>query len=82
MPYNNERLVFSMGDRSVCQVQYFDGVQYVLRVAVKCAGSPLYLVYDRYDDGTEYLVTKGYKDQVQRCFYWVDAVNLLEEVMQ
>ena len=64
----------------VFKVEYWDGVQYVLRVA-RCIGPGQYLVFDQYDDGEEFLITKGFRDHVQRVFSQVETVRLLDSVV-
>ena len=70
-----------MANRIMFQVSYFDGIQWVTRVVVGHAAGSVFMVYDRYDDGSEYMITRRDGKDVQRTFPLSEAVNLLESVM-
>ena len=65
----------------VFKVEYWDGIQYVLRIA-RCIAAGAYMVFDRYDDGSEFLITKGFKGHVQNVFSQEETVVLLDSVVQ
>lgn len=64
----------------VFKVEYWDGIQYVIRIA-RCIAPGKYLVFDRYDDGEEFLITKGFKDHVQNVFSQEETVCILDSVV-
>lgn len=67
-------------DRAVFQVEYFDGIQFVLRVAHAVSGDR-FIVYDRYDDGLESLIRRRVNGQMQTTFSQTECVRLLDEVV-
>ena len=68
-------MVSSAAVRDQFWVEYFDGCNDVRRYA-RCIGHNRYLVIDRYDDGTECIISQDHQIE----FNLVDCVRLLEEV--
>ena len=71
-----------MASKVLYGITFFDGIQLVTRCVVAIPGTTRYLVYDRYSDGEEYLITRGFRDHVQNNYKLEEAVQLLEEVAQ
>ena len=59
----------------VFQVEYWNGIQYVLRIA-RCLCPGCYLVFDRYDNGAECLVMEGVKTLLTQA----ETVRVLDAV--
>ena len=64
----------------VRKVTYFNGIEDVTRLLIALSIAGQYQVVDRYDDGTEFIVTRGYKHGVQRVFGLTEASIMLDEV--
>ena len=64
----------------VFKVEYWDGIQYVIRIA-RCLRPGVYLVFDRYDDGQEFLITRSFTDHTQSVFTQEETVCLLDSVV-
>ncbi len=64
----------------VFKVEYWDGCQYVIRVA-RCLRPGWYLVFDCYDNGAEYLITDGAAGHSKTIFSQVETVRILDSVM-
>ena len=73
---------FSMSGRILYSVPYFDGIQVVTRCAASTMSPDLYIVFDRYDDGEEYLITRGFRDHVRSTWCLEEVVSMLEEVQR
>lgn len=70
------------GNRILYSVRFFDGINWITRYAMSVKEGGKYLVYDRYDDGDEFLITRGFRDHVQNTFSLEDTVMLLDSVAQ
>ena len=64
----------------VFKVEYWDGCQYVIRIA-RCLRPGWYLVFDRYDNGAEFLITQGVAGCVKSIFSQEETVRILDSVM-
>ena len=71
-----------MSGKILYGITFFDGVQLVTRCVVSIPGTTRFLVFDRYADGEEYLVTRREDRKVQHEYQLYEAVQLLEEVSQ
>ena len=64
----------------VFKVEYWDGIQYVVRVA-RCLCPGCYLVFDQYDNGAEFLITQGGTGRAKSIFSQAETVRILDSVM-
>lgn len=69
-------------NRVLYSVRFFDGINWVTRYAMSVTEGEKYMVFDRYDDGDEFLITRGFRDHVQNTFNFEDTVMLLDSVIQ
>ena len=65
---------FDIGNE-VFMVEYWDGIQYVVRVA-RCIHPGCFMVFDRYDDGTECMIRRYGLNTYSQA----ECVRLLDEV--
>ena len=71
-----------MASKVLYGVTFFDGIQLVTRCVVAVPGTTRYLVYDRYMDGKQYLISTRTREGRQYNYQLEEAVQLLEEVAQ
>ena len=71
-----------MSGKVLYAITFFDGIQLVTRCVVAVPGTTRYLVYDRYTDGEQYLISTRTKGGRQYNYQLEEAVQLLEEVAQ
>lgn len=71
-----------MSGRILYSVPYFDGIQVVTRCAASTLTPDRYIVFDRYDDGEECLISRWLRGCVRSTWCLEEVVSMLEEVQR